>query len=231
MDSRPTRVGCWLLALAEIALFLEQANARFQLNPSEFDFDAAIHILVKALTAVPFPDFSLCISLLGEAPVATLTTNEAGKSTGPSGIITEPIIVNLATLSTLLFETKFRDFWALYTSAEYAEVRSYTSKANGFEDAVRKVALNSVKGSFRTISEGRLAGYLNLQGTELANFINQQAGWSLNDGTVTVPTNLDNEVKPTVVREEISLESMLLFTYSRFVQAFGTGVVKKSIEL
>lgn len=159
---------------------------------------------------MPFPDFSLCISLLGEAPVATLTASDAAKSTGASGNITDPIIMNLAALSTLLFETKFRDFWALYHSDVCKDVRAYTNKAVGFEDDVRKVALNSVKGSFRTISEVRLSGYLNLKGIELAQFIEKQPGWSLNNGTVAVPANLDNEVKPTVMREEISLDSRCL---------------------
>ncbi|WFD38369.1 uncharacterized protein MJAP1_001321 [Malassezia japonica] len=180
----------------------------FQLNPSEFDLDVAVNILVKALTAAPFPDFSLCISLLGEAPVKTLSSNDAALSTGAAGIITEPIIVHLATLSTFLFETKFRDFWALYNSGDFADVRKYTANAAGFEEDVRKVVLNSVKGTFRTISEARIGGYLNLQGADLAKFINEQPGWELSNGTVTVPANIDNEVKPTVTREEISLENL-----------------------
>lgn len=171
----------------------------------------AVNILVKALTAAPFPDFSLCISLLGEAPVKTLSSNDAALSTGAAGIITEPIIVHLATLSTFLFETKFRDFWALYNSGDFADVRKYTANAAGFEEDVRKMVLNSVKGTFRTISEARIGGYLNLQGADLAKFINEQPGWELSNGTVTVPANIDNEVKPTVTREEISLESMYGF--------------------
>lgn len=184
-----------------------------------------MNILVKALTAAPFPDFSLCISLLGEAPVKTLSSNDAAMSTGAAGIITEPIIVHLATLSTFLFETKFRDFWALYNSGDFADVRKYTANAAGFEDDVRMVVLNSVKGTFRTISEARIGGYLNLQGADLAKFINEQPGWELSNGTVTVPANIDNEVKPTVTREEISLESMYGFLTHRPVQAPGTGTI------
>ncbi|KAI3628092.1 hypothetical protein GLX27_000217 [Malassezia furfur] len=180
----------------------------FQLNPNEFEFDTTIYILVKALTAVPFADFSLCISLLGEAPVAALTTNDSATSTGASGIIIEPVITHLATLSTLLFEAKFRDFWTLYQSAEYADARTYTSKAHGFEDAVRKVALDIVQGTFRTISTGRLASYLNLPESDLEAFLGKQTGWSVSNGSVQVPMNPDNDVKPTVVREEASLENL-----------------------
>lgn len=190
------------------------ADHSFQLNPNEFDFDTAIYILVKALMAVPFADFSLCISLLGEAPVATLTANDSAKSTGASGIIIEPVIAHLSTLSTLLFEAKFRDFWSFYQSAEFADVRSYTSKAHGFEDAVRKMALDSVQSTFRTISTERLASYLNMPVADLETFLGKQAGWSISNGTVHVPKNPENDVKPSVAREEISLESTWYHTDS-----------------
>ncbi|EDP43717.1 hypothetical protein MGL_1930 [Malassezia globosa CBS 7966] len=178
----------------------------FQLNPSDFSLDTAVLILIKALTATPFPDFHLCISLLGEAPVRTLSIHDTTQAS--TGKITEPIIVRLSTLSELLFQTKFVQFWNLYSSDEYKDVRSYTSKVAHFEDDIRKVALYSVKGAFRTISESRLSGYLHLEGEALARFIENQReeGWSLANGTVAVPPNPDNEVKSTVVREEVSLE-------------------------
>ena len=34
---------------------------RYQFNPSEFNFDVTVQILLKALTAVPGSDFNLCI--------------------------------------------------------------------------------------------------------------------------------------------------------------------------
>ena len=177
------------------------------MNPSDFSLDTAVLILIKALTATPFPDFHLCISLLGEAPVRILSIHDTTQAS--TGKITEPIIVRLSTLSELLFQTKFVQFWNLYSSEEYKDVRSYTSKVAHFEDDIRKVALYSVKGAFRTISESRLSSYLHLEGEALARFIENQReeGWSLANGTVAVPPNPDNEVKSTVVREEVSLES------------------------
>ncbi|WFD29228.1 hypothetical protein MSPP1_000234 [Malassezia sp. CBS 17886] len=182
----------------------------YQLNQGEFNFDAVINVLLKALTAVPFPDFGLCISLLGEAPLQTLKSAGAAElpSVDAAGIIVEPIIVRIATLSTFLFETKFRAFWEHYRSNEYADVRQYAAAIADFEPAVRQIALNSVKGTFRTISQERLAGYLGLPVADLGAYLAGHPGWTLADGKVAVPPNPDNQVKATVVREEISLENL-----------------------
>ncbi|WFD05266.1 hypothetical protein MVES1_000595 [Malassezia vespertilionis] len=180
----------------------------FQLNPTEFGYDAMVNILIKTLTAAPFPDFSLCISLLGEAPIAKTSQSNAGSIDSATGIISEPIVVRLAKLSTALSETRFREFWALYKLPEYEDIRKYTANIAGFEAALRQVVLNSVKGTFRTISETRLSGYLDLQDASFAEYISKQPGWMLSNGLVTVPLNIDNEVKPTVVREEITQENL-----------------------
>ncbi len=121
------------------------------------------------------------------------------------------MIVRLSQLSTLLFQARFREFWSTLASEEYSDVREYAAKINQFEDAARKVALNSVKGSFTSISEKRIASYLNLSGAELEKFINAQEGWKLANGTVSVPANPDNEIKATVIREEITLDQMHKF--------------------
>ena len=193
-----------------------------------------VNILLKALVAAPFPDFNLCISLLGEAPLPTVpvkaeketTTGEdaaslAGdeeeevvekpKDVASAGHLTDPLIVRLSQLSTLLFQARFREFWSTLASADYADVREYAAKINEFDNAARKVALNSVKGSFTAISEPRIASYLNLQGAQLEQFINAQPGWKLENGTVSVPANPDNEIKATVIREEITLDQMQKF--------------------
>lgn len=144
----------------------------------------AISILLKALTAAPFPDFNLCLSLLGEAPVSTVpssaptvpeeataeekeeiqrTAAEAA-SVPSAGNLTDPMIVKLSTLSSHLLSARFRLFWKTIESSDYNDVREFAKGVQGFEDAVRRVALDSVKGAFRAISVKRLAEYLNLEG-------------------------------------------------------------------
>ena len=189
---------------------------------------------MKALVAAPLPDFNLCISLLGEAPLPTIpvkaeketTTGddaaslpgddeeevvEKPKDIASAGHLTDTLIVRLSQLSTLLFQARFREFWSTLASDDYSDVREYAAKISEFENAARKVALNSVKGSFTSISEKRIASYLNLEGAQLEQFINAQPGWKLASGTVTVPANPDNEIKATVIREEITLDQMHKF--------------------
>lgn len=146
-----------------------------------------LSILFKALTAAPHPDFNLCLALLGEAPVSVVSTSapilpeeaseaekaeilkEAAESVkAPSaGSLSDPMFVKLATLSSLLLSSKFRQFWKTWDSSDYEDVRDFAKSVNGFEDAVRRVALDSVKGAFRTISASRLAEYLDMTGKTL----------------------------------------------------------------
>lgn len=200
---------------------------RYQFNPSDFNYVVVINILLKALVAAPLPDFSLCLCLLGEAPLSTLpakserpasTTEEPTtdnvhprEDVASAGHLTDPLITQLSQLSALLFECKFRQFWTTLNSSEYTEIREYAAKIYEFDNAARRVALNSVKGSFTTISEKRIGEYLNLSGSELASFIAAQDGWKLEGGKVVVPANPDNEIKATVIREEITLDQMNKF--------------------
>jgi len=146
-----------------------------------------INILLKALTTSPLPDFSLCLSLLGEAPLAFLPSSSssstpqdpapaeaaASKSTPTStseeipsaGNLVDPLIVKLSTLNSLLFEARFRSFWKLLRDdKEYAEVREFTKNVNGFENMVRENVMRNVCGTFRSIGLERLGEYLSLSG-------------------------------------------------------------------
>lgn len=125
-----------------------------------------------------------------------------------AGNLTDPLIVKLATLSAFLLSARFRQFWKAFHSKEYDDVRESAKVAQGFEDDVRRVALDSVKVAFRTISAKRLAEYLNLSEGELSAFIGKQAGWSLNGAEVRVPPNPDNDVKSTMVREDVQLDQL-----------------------
>ncbi|SJX65442.1 related to eIF3k-translation initiation factor 3 subunit K [Sporisorium reilianum f. sp. reilianum] len=205
----------------------------YQFNPADFNYVVVINILLKALVAAPLPDFNLCISLLGEAPLPTIPVKaekeaaddaaslpgdddeedvaEKPKDVPSAGHLTDALIVRLSELSTLLFQARFREFWTTLASEPYADVREYAAKISEFENAARKVALNSVKGSFTSISEKRIGSYLNLAGAQLHEFINAQPGWKLADATVSVPANPDNEIKASVIREEITLDQMHKF--------------------
>jgi translation initiation factor 3 subunit K len=129
---------------------------RYQFNPDLYNPDVVINILIKALTASPFPDFNLCISLLDERV--------------PSTNIDEPdplpsLLPVLTDLHTLLQQCKFPSFWTTYHSDDLETLRdNYTVECVGFEDAIREVVVRAVKAAFTRIGSERLGSYLDLIG-------------------------------------------------------------------
>ena len=115
-----------------------------------------IHILIKALTSSPFPDFHLCVSLLDERPSSA---NADEPDPLPS------ILPQLQQLYSLLQQCRFPAFWVLYLSEEYRVLREeYTVESVSFEDSVRKVVVRAVKAAFTKIGVERLGSYFNLEG-------------------------------------------------------------------
>jgi translation initiation factor 3 subunit K len=184
----------------------------YQFNPDLYNPDVVINILTKALTALPFPDFNLCISLLDDR--------------APSAILDEPdplptLLPSLKELHTLLQQCRFPAFWAVYRSEQLDAVRdNFTVECVGFEDAVRDVVINAVKAAFIRIGTERLGSYLDLegkkisaasridtdrpQGQELEAYI-AKLGWTVNSLIVSIPPNPDNQIESTVVQENIKL--------------------------
>ena len=115
-----------------------------------------INVLIKSLAAIPFPDFNLCIALLGERPTAT---NLDEPDPLPN------LLPFLTNLHELLLQCRFPAFWALYRSDAVESLRdNYTVECVGFEDAVREVAVRAVKAAFTSIGSERLGTYLDLSG-------------------------------------------------------------------
>ncbi|EIW64758.1 ARM repeat-containing protein [Trametes versicolor FP-101664 SS1] len=172
----------------------------YQFNPELYNPDVVINILIKALTSAPFPDFSLCISLLDERPAA-LSASADEPDPLPQ---LQPV---LARLHALLQQCRFPQFWALYRGDDVEALRdNYTVECVGFEDAVREVAVRAVKAAFTSIGRARLGSYLALDGPELDVYV-AKLGWTTDasTGVITVPPNPDNQITSTVVQENIQL--------------------------
>ncbi|KAJ7225801.1 armadillo-type protein [Mycena pura] len=171
----------------------------YQFNPDLYNPDIVINILTKALTASPLPDFNLCISLLDERPInATLDEPDPLPSLLPT----------LKRLNDLLYKCRFPAFWEYYQSDELENLRdNYTVECVGFEDAVREVAIRAVKATFTRISADRLASYLDLNGSELTEFV-EKKGWKMEENVIVIPPNPDNQIEATVVQENIKLAQL-----------------------
>jgi len=145
------------------------------------------NILVKALTAIPEPDFNLCLYLLTEQMVAD-----------------EPI-QKLMMLQQLLEEARYKKFWEVYESDDL--YKDLTREVQGFTGAIRKVIANVVNMTYQTISSDLLKSYLYLDGETYQSFLTSY-GWSDVDGIVTIPVNKHNEAKTVVIRENIKFEQL-----------------------
>ncbi|KAF8213379.1 armadillo-type protein [Mycena galopus ATCC 62051] len=171
----------------------------YQFNPDLYNPDVVINILIKALTASPLPDFNLCISLLDERPI---NANLDEPDPLPS------LLPILKHLNDLLYRCRFPAFWEVYQSDELESLRdNYTVECVGFEDAVREVAIRAVKATFTRISADRLASYLDLNGSELAAFVEKKQ-WKMEANVVSIPPNPDNQIEATVVQENIKLAQL-----------------------
>lgn len=191
-------------------------SSRYQFNSDLYNPDVVMNILIKALTALPFPDFNLCISLLDERPG---NTNPDEPDPLPS------LLPVLTSLHNLLQQCRFPAFWTLYRSEKAESLRdNYTVECAGFEDSVREVVVRGVKAAFQRIGSQRLGSYLDLSGMllqplsrrgkelmdlpgdDLAAFVTK-LGWTFDaaTGVVSIPPNPDNQIVSTVVQENIQL--------------------------
>ncbi|KAL5519123.1 hypothetical protein ACEPAH_806 [Sanghuangporus vaninii] len=171
----------------------------YQFNPALYNPDVVVNVLIKSLTAVPFPDFNLCIALLGERPIASNLDEP------------DPLPELLPTLTSLhehLLQYRFPAFWELYKSDDLQNLReNYTVECAGFEDSIRQVAVKAVKATFKRINVERLGTYLDLSGEDLVEYISG-LGWGVDGLIVTIPPNPDNQVEATVIRENIQLSQL-----------------------
>jgi len=174
----------------------------YQFNPDLYNPDVVINILIKALSSSPFPDFNLCISLLDER-IPNTSIDEPDPLPSLLPILTE--------LHTLLQQCKFPAFWTAYHSDDLESLRdNYTVECVGFEDAVREAVVRAVKTAFTRIGRERLGSYLDLQGSELSNYVSK-LGWRVNSDTdvIDIPPNPDNQIESTVVQESIIMPQLV----------------------
>jgi translation initiation factor 3 subunit K len=186
---------------------------------------------MKALTASPFPDFNLCISLLDDrSALNTALLDRDEPDTLPTYL---PV---LTTMHALLHQCRFIAFWELYRSESLDDLRdNYTVEFVGFEDSVREVVIRAVTATFTRISSERLGAYLELSGQSVVLWIVHRPpsltqsigpqlegyisnlGWSFEGSVICIPPNPDNQIESTVVQEAIKMTRACLMLSFQFV--------------
>ncbi|KAG4088407.1 ARM repeat-containing protein [Neocallimastix lanati (nom. inval.)] len=158
----------------------------YQFNPDQINFKYISSILIKALTALPDPDFNLCLALLN------------------LDICSDPTISRLYELQKALEQCRFKDFWSLMADSE---TRNIVECCVGFENSIREFISHTIENLFVTIAKEEISGYLNLGGNELDEYAKNR-NWVLNDDVYTLPVVKENENKPKVVKENVNYEQL-----------------------
>jgi len=165
----------------------------YQFNPHLTRDETTTDILVKALTVFPSPDYSLCLSLL---PPHVLLPQSAQQS----GSLAEAVS-HLSTLHTHLINAAYAEFWSTLDSDDlYADL---TADVQGFEDTMRVRIAVVVSQCMQEVGRSVLEGWLNIDGAKFETFVKDVCGWKIEDNSVKVPLNKENEARNVVQREDV----------------------------
>jgi translation initiation factor 3 subunit K len=133
-----------------------------QFEPERMSSQIVARILVKALMAMPSPDFGLCLFLI------------------PERVQMEEQFKTLIVLSHYLETGRFRQFWD-----EAAKSRHIVEVVPGFEQAIQDYAIHVLSLTYQKVPRSVLAEALNIEGLSLDKFLEQHVannGWILEKG-------------------------------------------------
>ncbi|MCD7458830.1 Eukaryotic translation initiation factor 3 subunit K [Datura stramonium] len=134
----------------------------YQFEPERMSTPIVARILVKALMAMPAPDFSLCLFLI------------------PERVQMEDQFKTLIVLSHYLETARFRQFWD-----EAAKSRHIVEVVSGFEQAIRAYAVHVLSITYQKVPRAILAEAINIEGVSLDKFLEHHVsnyGWVIEKG-------------------------------------------------
>ncbi|TPX35988.1 hypothetical protein SmJEL517_g01836 [Synchytrium microbalum] len=163
----------------------------YQFNPNHsiHQLDTTINILIKALTALPDPDFNLYLALLTEE------------------VMTEETIERLIALQQLLESCRFEEFWKLVESTEkLPTLRDVLEPCRDFDVDVRDFVALTLSIAYQAVQMDSLVKYLGLEeGEDVRDFIKEK-GWSTEKSGNTLLVKMVSSVsvtKPLIVEQHV----------------------------
>ncbi|KAK4266052.1 hypothetical protein QN277_027025 [Acacia crassicarpa] len=150
----------------------------YQFEPERMSSQIVARILVKALMAMPAPDFSLCLFLI------------------PERVQMEEQFKTLIVLSHYLETGRFRQFWD-----EAGKSRHIVEAVPGFEQAIQGYAIHVLSLTYQRVPRSVLAEAINIEGLALDKFLEHQvanSGWIIEKGhgkgqLIVIPKNEFND--------------------------------------
>ncbi|KAB2633927.1 eukaryotic translation initiation factor 3 subunit K-like [Pyrus ussuriensis x Pyrus communis] len=134
----------------------------YQFEPDRMSTQIVARILVKALMAMPSPDFSLCLFLI------------------PERVQMEEQFKTLIVLSHYLETGRFTQFWD-----EASKNRHIVEAVPGFEQAIQDYAVHVLSLTYQRVPRSVLAEAINIEGLALDKFLEHHvanSGWILEKG-------------------------------------------------
>lgn len=173
---------------------------QFSINPdfeeSDCDKKVIIKILLKALTALPSPDFILCKSLIDPNLFEE-------KSDEEEPALPDHGLKHVLRLHQLLEVCDFQEFWKVLRS----DPSVYLS-ITGFEDSIRKFICYVVKITYQTIHKSILCELLGgLDEAQLKYWIKQNDWEEKEDGYLFI-SNQEELIKSKNIKEKIEFDSV-----------------------
>jgi translation initiation factor 3 subunit K len=145
----------------------------YQFEPERLSVQIVARILIKALMAMPAPDFSLCLFLI------------------PEHVQMEEQFKTLIVLSHYLETGRFRQFWD-----EASKSRNILDVVPGFEQAIQSYAIHVLSLTYQKVPRPVLAEAINIEGLALDKFMEYHAansGWVIEKGArsqlIVLPRN------------------------------------------
>ncbi|XP_057537492.1 eukaryotic translation initiation factor 3 subunit K [Amaranthus tricolor] len=145
----------------------------YQFEPERMSTQIIARILIKALMAMPAPDFSLCLFLI------------------PERVQLEEQFKTLIVLSHYLETARFHQFWE-----EAAKNRHLLEPVPGFEQAIQNYAVHILSLTCQCVPRSVVAEAINIEGLALDKFLEQQvdeSGWNIEKSSrgqiIIIPRN------------------------------------------
>ncbi|KAM0018257.1 putative eukaryotic translation initiation factor 3 subunit K [Helianthus debilis subsp. tardiflorus] len=168
----------------------------YQFEPERMSTQIVAHILIKALMAMPAPDFSLCLFLI------------------PERVQMDEQFKTLIVLSHYLETAKFLQFWD-----EAAKNRHILEVVPGFEQAIQEYAVHVLSLTYQNVPRSVVAEAINIEGVSLDKFI-EQHGWIV-EGKGELVSLPRNEFNHPELRKASSANSIPLDRITRIFPLLG----------
>ncbi|KAL6507114.1 Eukaryotic translation initiation factor 3 subunit K [Orobanche hederae] len=153
----------------------------YQFEPARMSTQIVARILIKALMAMPAPDFSLCLFLIPERVYyAAKGRNIIGHTSNTSNEESKQMEEQFKTLiifSHYLETSRFHQFWD-----EVAKSRHILEVVPGFEQAIQAYAIHVLSLTYQKVPRSVLAEAVNIEGPSLDKLLDHHvanSGWQI----------------------------------------------------